>query len=874
MTVSSENRKAGPFLGNDVATTFPFVFKVFSASDIRVVRRGIDGAETDLVLNESYAVTLNEDQNAEPGGEVTLTDPLATDFALVITSSIDYLQPTELTNQGGFYPRVISDALDRLTIQAQQIKEQVDRSAKMPITSADDPAGLADAIVALAAYADDIPALAADAQTALTSAATATTQAGIATTKAGEASDSADAAEADRILAQSAKTDAEAAQGIAEAAQGIAETQATIATTKAGEAAASAAAALLSENAGAVSAAAAGVSADISAAAGKVFASAAAGVGNGVAGVASLVAGSGGTDGTFALAFSGGTQVIAPVGYFVVAGGAVVQVVITQPGYYSAGTPTISFAASSGLTGASATAVMAVNVAASHYYWVPSADGAETLMLYRNVGGVATDTLKRQPSAAAVAEIDSRIGDVPGIEPAFAITDDSGYAISYIYADGSIKTNGLDLGVSATDSLAVADANGFISFRVSLSGVVGHLGSAPPAAYPAAAPNYGGQLQELQQALTDPLTQFIGVALVGDSITWGMTATGIAVTTPRSHSLADTRNNATSPTWANLLHAYMGGEYYEDASVTASGWPGSSGGVAQFEYSKTLDLATQYKLFTAITTNQPWVATAVAGSTLGITHDATTSSLSDNVKLEFVMTGYEFDLVFSTLTNGAQYELLLNEVSQGTFSTDTASLSLPAQTGNVRTHSFGGFKKAATVCIRIIPSATTKVLRLESIRINRKLRVTNNGVIGVNTKEYLTSLLAAAVRSDDSFVFVQLGTNDRSLTSASGVPESMESFGGALRALVDNLDGRGMKTVLMCANACLDNSKPTNKYDMSDVRAEILAVARSMKKDFIDQFSITRRLVGTTTFTADGLHPDDYGHSIMFNHIRDRIEGR
>lgn len=271
MTVSSEVRKAGPFTGNGVADTFPFVFKVFSASDIRVVRRGVDGAEADLVLDESYAVTLNEDQNAEPGGEVTLNDPLATDFTLVVTSSIGYLQPTGLTNQGGFYPRVISDALDRLTIQAQQIKEQVDRSAKVPITSADDPAGLADAIVALAAYADDIPALAADAQTALTSAATATTQAGIATTKAGEASDSADAAEADRILAQSAKTDAEAAQGIAEA-------QATIATTKAGEAAASAAAALLSENAGAVSAAAAELARDAAQAGANVYASTAAGL--------------------------------------------------------------------------------------------------------------------------------------------------------------------------------------------------------------------------------------------------------------------------------------------------------------------------------------------------------------------------------------------------------------------------------------------------------------------------------------------------------------------------------------------------------------------------------------------------------------------
>jgi hypothetical protein len=128
----------------------------------------------------------------------------------------------------------------------------------------------------------------------------------------------------------------------------------------------------------------------------------AAGVGNGVAGVASLVGGSGGTNGTFALAFSGGTQVIAPIGFFTVAGGAVVSVVITYPGYYSAGTPTLSFAASSGLTGASATAQMAANTPVNQYFTVPSTVVGEASILYRNLAGVATEIL-RTPSASIAA---------------------------------------------------------------------------------------------------------------------------------------------------------------------------------------------------------------------------------------------------------------------------------------------------------------------------------------------------------------------------------------------------------------------------------------------------------------------------------------
>lgn len=70
--------------------------------------------------------------------------------------------------------------------------------------------------------------------------------------------------------------------------------------------------------------------------------------------------GSGGvtTRTAYALSFSGGTQTIAPTGWFIVENGALQDVVITRPGNYSSGTPTISLSAATGLTGATVTAVM------------------------------------------------------------------------------------------------------------------------------------------------------------------------------------------------------------------------------------------------------------------------------------------------------------------------------------------------------------------------------------------------------------------------------------------------------------------------------------------------------------------------------------
>lgn len=135
MTISTELRKAGPFAGNGATTAFPFSFKVFAASDVAVTRADTLGAETALVLNSDFTVALNPDQDAAPGGTITLAAPLATGHRLAVSSVVPNLQPTDITNNGGFYPRVIEDALDRHVAQIQQIDEKVDRALKVAVTS-------------------------------------------------------------------------------------------------------------------------------------------------------------------------------------------------------------------------------------------------------------------------------------------------------------------------------------------------------------------------------------------------------------------------------------------------------------------------------------------------------------------------------------------------------------------------------------------------------------------------------------------------------------------------------------------------------------------------------------------------------------------
>ena len=79
MTISTTDRKAGPFDGNDVTVAFPFTFKVFSTADLYVVKADTaTGNETVLVLDSDFTVSLNADQDVNPGGTLTMLTAPAT----------------------------------------------------------------------------------------------------------------------------------------------------------------------------------------------------------------------------------------------------------------------------------------------------------------------------------------------------------------------------------------------------------------------------------------------------------------------------------------------------------------------------------------------------------------------------------------------------------------------------------------------------------------------------------------------------------------------------------------------------------------------------------------------------------------------------
>lgn len=192
MTVSSSINKAGPYAGNGVTAAFAFAFYTQAAADLSVVRTDPSGIDTPLTFGPDYTVTLNPDQTTTPGGTVTLAVAPATGYQVTILRSIALTQGSSLPNQGGWYPRVVENALDKLTMAQQQLAELVSRTVKVGVAAAQTPDQMIATITASASSSlANASAAASSATGAATSATSASGSASAASASAGAAATSA-----------------------------------------------------------------------------------------------------------------------------------------------------------------------------------------------------------------------------------------------------------------------------------------------------------------------------------------------------------------------------------------------------------------------------------------------------------------------------------------------------------------------------------------------------------------------------------------------------------------------------------------------------------------------------------------------------------
>lgn len=162
MAIQSQLRRSDIYVGDGVQTQFSFSFKLLKSEDAEVHVAPPHGV--DAVLNpNAYVCVLNDDQDINPGGKITLKEPLVKGAALAVISGEAYVQPTVFTNRGAFFPTVLNDSLDRLTILCQQLVEQVSRALITDPTDTITPRQLRDKL--LAAVDDAVAAAGASKET-------------------------------------------------------------------------------------------------------------------------------------------------------------------------------------------------------------------------------------------------------------------------------------------------------------------------------------------------------------------------------------------------------------------------------------------------------------------------------------------------------------------------------------------------------------------------------------------------------------------------------------------------------------------------------------------------------------------------------------
>jgi hypothetical protein len=205
--ITSSNARL-QYNGNGSTDEFAYGFPVTDKTHILVTLTDSDEVETTLTVDTDYTVA---GVDSEDSGDwlITLVTPPASGERLTVTPNIPELQETDFDNQGGFFPELHENALDKLTLITQQLQEQVDRAVKLPVGTDEDSddvlAGIEQSVSDAATSASASASSASNsASSATASANSATASAASATASAASAVDSSDFADTSSDFADAA----------------------------------------------------------------------------------------------------------------------------------------------------------------------------------------------------------------------------------------------------------------------------------------------------------------------------------------------------------------------------------------------------------------------------------------------------------------------------------------------------------------------------------------------------------------------------------------------------------------------------------------------------------------------------------------------
>lgn len=126
MTLESTVNK-NKYIGNGVATQFPFTFKIWKTDQV-LVYVGDGTTEREVSRQCSVSITAS-------GGTVTFQTPPEEDASIVIRRNMPYIQEDDYRSGTRFDSEEIEDRFDQDCAERQDLRLDVGRALKVPLTS-------------------------------------------------------------------------------------------------------------------------------------------------------------------------------------------------------------------------------------------------------------------------------------------------------------------------------------------------------------------------------------------------------------------------------------------------------------------------------------------------------------------------------------------------------------------------------------------------------------------------------------------------------------------------------------------------------------------------------------------------------------------
>jgi len=118
-------------------TTFDFSFPIIETSDMIVILRAVStGVETVLIettASGGYMLSATNNDYSS-GGKVTTVSTYSNSYTLTLIRNVPESQGADLEDSGLLRLETLEDALDRLTLQVQDLEEEIGRCIKFPRT--------------------------------------------------------------------------------------------------------------------------------------------------------------------------------------------------------------------------------------------------------------------------------------------------------------------------------------------------------------------------------------------------------------------------------------------------------------------------------------------------------------------------------------------------------------------------------------------------------------------------------------------------------------------------------------------------------------------------------------------------------------------